>query len=175
MAKTPRKLGQGEGGSRVPSLEKLLNDIAEDLKAIYEDSDDIYDADRKHRASKNDDKPTAPEVEITEDNLETAFTDESAPNTYDTDVTVKVKENVGIETDGLTVTLLVVDSDETEVLTVEQTPADIREEESAEITLAVNEEITDADTYSAAVIVSGENFETVSITHEFVVSEQEVR
>ena len=58
MAKTPRKLGQGEGGSRVPSLEKLLNDIAEDLKAIYEDSDTLNDANRKHRASSGDDVPS---------------------------------------------------------------------------------------------------------------------
>lgn len=33
MAKTPKNIGHGEGGSRTPDLEALLNDIADDLAA----------------------------------------------------------------------------------------------------------------------------------------------
>jgi len=70
MAKTPKGIGHGEGGNRVPKMEELLNDIAGDLKALIDgfnalleklDSDDgVTDEDykseleieeRKHEAS----------------------------------------------------------------------------------------------------------------------------
>ncbi len=70
MAKTPKGIGHGEGGNRVPKLEELLNDIAGDLEALIDgynalleklDGDDgVTDEDykseleieeRKHKAS----------------------------------------------------------------------------------------------------------------------------
>lgn len=59
MAKTPRRLGWGEGGKNVPTLEELMNDIAEDLKLVFETLDtltagDVTDDDRRHKASYED-------------------------------------------------------------------------------------------------------------------------
>ena len=167
MAKTPKGLGHGEGGSRTPKLEKLLNEIAEDLETVFNSSTDLYDAERKHRKSSADEAPVTPSVLITEDNLETAFTTETAPNTYTTDVVVKVEEENGIETEDLTIDLVVLDSDDAEEFSVTETAGTQLKESDNEFTLAVDNTISNAGEYISIITVSGENFSDVVISHEF--------
>jgi len=170
MAKTPRRLGHGEGGTRTPSLEELMDDIAKDLEDVFDEIDDLSDVDRRHRASTGDDKPIEANVTIEDDNLEAAFTEEEAAHTYNTDATVDVKESTGIETDTLTVKLEVFDSDDNVEFDETETPAQISDETTT-VTLSVNDEITAAGTYTAIITVSGENFTTVSVEHEFELTE----
>jgi len=169
MAKTPKNIGHGEGGSRTPKLQELLDDIAKDLEDVFDEVAGLSDADRRHRAAADDERPTSPNVTIESDNLEAAFTDEEASHTYDTDVEIGLKESTGVETDGLTVRLEVIDGDDDVEFYEEETPSQISDETTT-VTLSVDDEITDADTYTAVVTVSGENFDTITISHEFEVT-----
>lgn len=54
MAKVPKNIGWGEGGSKVPQLRELLDDIARDLEDIFTEVEGLDDANRRHRASDED-------------------------------------------------------------------------------------------------------------------------
>ncbi len=56
MAKVPKNIGWGEGGSKVPQLRELLDDIARDLQDIFTAVTELDDANRRTRASDEDEE-----------------------------------------------------------------------------------------------------------------------